>query len=51
MASISSESRTISNADSPVHHEARDQGGFGVKVSCRDRHLSLELWGVCDPPS
>ena len=20
-------------------------------VSCQDKHLSLELWGVCNPPS
>ena len=39
------------SANSPVHHEAQDWGGFGVVIPCRDRHLSLELGGVCDPAS
>ena len=37
--------------DPPIHHEAREQGGFGAVDSHQEKHLSLELWGVCGPPS
>ena len=33
--------------DPSVYHEAQDWGGFGVAVSCQDKHVSPKLRGVC----